>query len=113
MLQSKALGVGEEPLHVKAFDLYSQGKSPVEVLKVLRLSEIETTKYYMEYLRLTRLPGLSLTYEKLGSVHAVSFFAKLSNIAVAEGLTVEEVIRLLKIVEHNPLSYCHCSLPEY
>jgi hypothetical protein len=102
----------EEPLHVKAFDLYSQGKSPVEVLKVLRLSETETTKYYMEYLRLVRLPGLSLTYEKLGSVHAVSFFAKLSNIAVAEGLTVEEVIRLLKIVEHNPLSYVEVRIKE-
>ncbi len=102
----------EEPLHVKAFDLYSQGKSPVEVLKALRLSEAETTKYYMQYLRLVRLPRLSLTYEKLGSVHAVSIFAKLSNIAVAEGLTVEEVIRLLKIVERNSLSYVEVRIKE-
>jgi hypothetical protein len=93
----------EEPLNAKAYRLFSQGKSPLQVLEELRISETETTKYYMEYLRLSQLPGLSLTFKELGSVRAVSFFAKLSNIAVAEGLTVEEVIRLLRIVKNNPL----------
>ena len=68
-----------------------------------RLSETETTKYYMEYLRLVQLPGLSLTFRELGSARAVSYFSKLSNIATAQQLTVEEVIRLLKIVKNNPL----------
>jgi hypothetical protein len=93
----------EEPLNVKATNLYSQGKSPLEVLKELKISETETTKYYMEYLRLRRLPGLSLTFEKLGSVRAICLFAKLSNIAVAEGLKVEELIDLLRFVKNNPL----------
>ena len=71
----------EEPLNVKAYRLFSQGKNPVEVLKELRLSETDATKYYMEYLRLSQLPGLSLTFKELGSVRAVSYFSKLSNIA--------------------------------
>ena len=52
----------EEPLNAKAYRLFAQGKSPLEVLKELRLSEIETTKYYMKYLKLVQLPGLSLTF---------------------------------------------------
>ena len=48
----------EEPLNAKAYRLFSQGKNPVEVLKELRLSETDATKYYMEYLRLSQLPGL-------------------------------------------------------
>jgi hypothetical protein len=99
-------------MNAKACHLYSLGKSPLEVLKELRLSETETTKYYMEYLRLTRLPGLSLDFQKLGSVRAVSYFSKLSNIAVAEQLTVEEVIRLLRIVKNNPLWYVEARIEE-
>ena len=62
----------EEPLNAKAYRLFAQGKSPVEVLKELRLSETETTIYYMEYLRLMQLPGLPLTFKELGSGRAVS-----------------------------------------
>jgi hypothetical protein len=102
----------EEPMNAKACHLYSQGKSPVEVLKELRLSEIDATKYYMEYMRLVQLPGLSLTFKELGSVRAVSYFSKLSNIAAAEQLTVEEVIRLLRIVKSNPLAYVEARIEE-
>lgn len=82
----------EESLNVKAYSLFGQGKRPVEVLKELRLSETETTKCYMEYLRRVQLPGLSLTFKELGSARAISYFSKLSNNAAAEQLTVEEVI---------------------
>lgn len=99
-------------MNTKACHLYSQGKSPVEVLRELKLSETETTKYYMEYLRLMRLPGLSLTFKELGSARAVSYFAKLSNIAAAEQITVEEVILLLRIVKNNPLTYVEARIEE-
>jgi hypothetical protein len=102
----------EEPLNVKAYRLFSQGKSPLEVLKELRISETDATKYYMEYLRLSQLPGLSLTFKELGSVRAVSYFSKLSNIAAAEQLTVEEVIRLLRIVKNNPLFHVEARIEE-
>ena len=102
----------EEPLNAKAYRLFSQGKSPLEVLKELKLSEIETTKYYMEYLKLVELPGLSLTFKELGSARAISYFSKLSNIAAAEQLTVEEVILLLKIVKNNPLFHVEARIEE-
>jgi hypothetical protein len=47
--------------------------------------------------------SVTWTFKELGSVRAVSYFSKLSNIAAAEQLTVEEVIRLLRIVKNNPL----------
>ena len=97
---------------MKTYSLFAQGKRPVEVLKELRLSETETTKYYMEYLRLVQLPGLPLTFKELGSARAVSYFSKLSNIATAQQLTVEEVIRLLRIVKYNPLSYVEARIEE-
>ena len=99
-------------MNAKAYRLFSQGKNPVEVLKELRLSETDTTKYYMEYLRLSQLPGLSLTFKELGSARAVSYFSKLSNIAAAEQPTVEEVIRLLKIVKNNPLFHVEARIEE-
>ena len=102
----------EEPLNAKAYRLFAQGKSALEVLKELRLSEIETTKYYMELLKLVQLPGLSLTFKELGSARAISYFSKLSNIAAAEQLTVEEVIRLLKIVKNNPLFHVEARIEE-
>ena len=102
----------EEPLNAKAYRLFAQEKPPLEVLKELRLSETETTKYYMEYLRLVQLPGLTLTLKELGSARAISYFSKLSNIAAAEQLTVEEVIRLLRIVKNNPLFYVEARIEE-
>ena len=66
----------------------------------------------MEYLRLVQLPGLPLTFKELGSTRAVSYFSKLSNIAVAEQLTVEEVIRLLRIVKNNALWYVEARIEE-
>jgi hypothetical protein len=50
------------------YRLFAQGKSPVEVLKELRLSETDATNYYMEYLRLSQLPGLSLTFKELSNL---------------------------------------------
>jgi hypothetical protein len=60
----------KEHSNANAYRLYAQGKDPAEVLGQLRLSEIETTKYYMECLRLMQLPGLSLTFKELGSTRA-------------------------------------------
>ena len=82
-------------MNAKAYRLFAQGKSPVEVLKELRLSETETTKYYMEYLRLMQLPDLPLTFKELGSGRAVSYFAKLSNVtaAILKAATIATAIK--------------------
>lgn len=100
------------PLNTKGYILFSEGKSLLEVALKLKLSEEDAAKYYMEYLRLVRLLGLSLTFKELGSARGVSYFSKLSNIATAEQLTVEEVIHLLWIVKNNPLWYVEARIEE-
>jgi hypothetical protein len=40
----------------------------------------------------------------LGNVRAVNYFLKLSNLALTEGLTTEEVVQLLNIVGYNSLT---------
>src|SRR5215212_958769 len=46
----------EPPVNVKAYELFTKGLTPLQVVSELKLSEAEATKYYVEYLRLKRLP---------------------------------------------------------
>jgi hypothetical protein len=50
------------------------------------------------------LEMLPRTLKILGNVKAINYFLKLSNLALAEGLTTEEVVQLLNIVRYDPLS---------
>ena len=49
----------------KAYNLYDEGKKPVEVAIELGLSEKEVTRYYTEYWRLKRLYELPSIYKEL------------------------------------------------
>lgn len=92
------------PLHARAYQLYSRGMSPLQVTIELGILELEATKFFIEYLRLKELPELPDVFRELGSAKAISYFMKLSNKAIAERLTIKEVVRLLNIVQYNPLS---------
>lgn len=92
------------PLHARAYQLFSKGMSPLQVAIELGILESEATKYFIEYLRLKELPELPDVFRELGSAKAISYFLKLSNKAIAGKLTIKEVVRLLNIVQYNPLS---------
>ena len=55
----------EPPINVKAYELFTKGLTPLQVALELKLSEVDATRYYEEYLRLKRLPNLGYLLERL------------------------------------------------
>ena len=87
----------EPPVNVKAYELFTKGLTPLQVVSELKLSEAEATKYYVEYLRLKRLPNLAYLLERLRVPEKISAFIELTNLALAEHITANEVLQLLKM----------------
>jgi hypothetical protein len=85
------------PLNTKAYSLFSEGKSLLEVAIKLKLSEEDATKFHLEFLRLSQLPKLPFIYEKLRGPHGISYLLELSKLALAEKMTPKQVLNLLKM----------------
>ena len=55
----------------KAYKLFSDGKSPVDVAITLNLRQAEVTEFYREYWNLKQLYDLSRVYEEIkGDIHS-------------------------------------------
>jgi len=55
----------------KAYKLFSDGKSPVDVAITLNLRQAEVTEFYREYWKLKQLYDLSRVYEEIkGDIHS-------------------------------------------
>ena len=53
-------------LSSKAYKLFSEGKTPIQVSITLNLGQPEVTKLYKEYLKLDQLDKLYSVYTELG-----------------------------------------------
>ena len=51
-------------LSTQAYNLFLQGKTPVQVAIALNIREPEATQYYKEYWKLTQLHSLNWVYEQ-------------------------------------------------
>jgi predicted DNA-binding protein YlxM (UPF0122 family) len=89
----------QEWMSSKAYKLYSEGKRPVEVAIALNLREPEATKFYREYWKLKRLHRLNLVYEKIGD--DITYFLKLYKLSKKEGVCIEQVVKLLQLVDED------------
>ena len=87
----------EPPVSVKAYELFVKGSTPLEVVTELNLSEEDTTRYYVEYLRLKKLPNLGSLLERLRVPEKISAFIDLTNLALAQHMRASHVIQLLKM----------------
>ena len=86
----------------QACRLFSKGKTPIDVAIALNLSEVETTKYYEEYLNLKQMHGLKMIYEEIGD--DVVHFLKLCKLSRDAHMKPEHVVRLLQMSnEYLPL----------
>jgi hypothetical protein len=56
----------DQELSSKAYQLFSEGKTPGQVAIILKLREPEVTKLYREYLKLQGLHKVNLIYEEIG-----------------------------------------------
>ena len=68
----------------KAYELFSEGKRPVEVATILNLREPEVTKLYREYWRLKRLHILNSIYKETNG--KLSSFLKLYRLMKEKGM---------------------------
>ena len=49
-------------LSIQAYNLFSDGKSPIQVAVALNLKESEITRFYKEYCKLNQMNGLNMVY---------------------------------------------------
>jgi hypothetical protein len=93
----------EPHINVKAYELFANGLTPVQVASELKLSEEDTTRYYTEYLRLKQLPNLGSLLERLRVPEKISTFIELTDLALAEHLRASQVLQLLKMA-NSPIN---------
>jgi predicted transcriptional regulator len=86
-------------LPAQAYELFSQGKTPVEVAIELDLSESRVTKYYKEYWKLKGLYKLNIIHDEIKD--DVTYFVKLYRVSKAAGMSVEHVVNLLSIANND------------
>jgi hypothetical protein len=85
-------------LSAKAYRLFSDRKTPLEVAIALNLKESEATKYYREYWRLKQLHNLNMVYEETkGDIEP---FLKLYKLAKRKGIGVQ-VVDALNIANND------------
>jgi hypothetical protein len=90
----------QEEKSSKAYKLFSEGKTPVQVAIALNLGQPEVTKLYREYWKLKRLHKLNSVYEELGD-DGIRDFLKLHELSKKEGITREQVIKLLQLADET------------
>jgi DNA repair exonuclease SbcCD ATPase subunit len=85
-------------LSVQAYDLFSQGKTPLQVSVILHIGATEVTHYYTQYLSLVRLDDITKIYLEFKG--DVSYFVKLCKEAKEAKMGIPQVINLLRIANN-------------
>jgi predicted transcriptional regulator len=83
----------------QAYELFSQGKNPLQVAIELNLKESDVTEYYKEYWKLNDLYKLNQVHDEIKD--DISYFLELYRSSNAAGMSVDRVIRLLEIANDN------------
>jgi predicted transcriptional regulator len=84
----------------RAYQMFVEGKTPIEVAVALNLREKEANDFYREYWNLSGMYYMNQIHEeiqKAGFLSIVELYRQMK----AEGLKVEHVIRLLKIANND------------
>ncbi|HEY7081637.1 MAG TPA: hypothetical protein VH500_18240, partial [Nitrososphaeraceae archaeon] len=85
----------------QAYKLYSEGKTPIEVAIILNIREPESTQFNLEYWKLSQLDNLNRIYQETNG--NISPLVELHRQTRAAGLTMEHVIRLLRMANNDLL----------
>jgi hypothetical protein len=83
----------------RAYKLFSEGKTPVQVAIELNLRESEVNGLCREYWNLVQLDNLNKIYKEIG--HDIWFLVELYRLAKAGGFRVGHVVRLLRIANND------------
>jgi hypothetical protein len=86
-------------LSTQAYQLFSKGKTPIQVSIELNLRESEATEFYKEYWNLKQLHNLKMVYEEIKD--DIGFFVELYKLAKAKGMGVQQVVDILAIANND------------
>jgi len=82
----------------RAYDLFHQGRTPMEVAIELKLREPEVTEYYKEYWKLKNLGELYQIYEEIKP--DIRYLVEMFRSAKTAGMQIHHVIELLRIANN-------------
>ena len=86
-------------LSTKAYELFSQGKKPLQVAIALNIRQSEATKYYREYWKLQGLHKLDFIYIKTNG--KLGPFLKLYRLMKEKGMSIDQVANAVDIAIHK------------
>src|SRR5215207_1290020 len=84
--------------NVKAYKLFDEGKSPLEVAAELNLPGPQVQQYYVEYWNLRRMYKLVTVYQEIQD--SMGYFLKLFRLGKKERPTPEQIINLIKMADN-------------
>jgi hypothetical protein len=89
-----------QELSSKAYELFSQGKKPLQVAVALNIRQSEATKYYREYWKLRGLHKLNAIYIKTnGKIWPLWKLYK--ELIKKRGMSIEELVNVVEIAIHK------------
>jgi hypothetical protein len=83
----------------KAYKLFTEGKTPIDIAIELNLKESDASKVCKEYWNLKQLQNLNMVYEEIND--DIAYFLKLYKLAKAKGMRVQQVVDSLTIANNN------------
>jgi hypothetical protein len=83
--------------NVKAYKLFDEGKSPLEVAAELNLPGPQVQQYYVEYWNLRKMHRLVAIYPEIQD--SMGYFLKLFRLGKEQGVTPEQIIKLVQMAD--------------
>ena len=85
----------------KAYAMFSEGKSQIQIAIALNLREAEVTKFYTEFCNLNNFRALGQVYNEIKG--DIAYFLELYRLTKAAGMNSQDIKRILEIA-HRDLS---------
>ena len=89
----------DPPLNIKAYKLFSEGKSLVDVTVALKLTSQQAHQFHIEFWKLMQMHQLFVIYQE--NKNSIGYFLKLVRLGKKEGITPEQIIDLLKMADNT------------
>src|SRR5918992_5263972 len=86
----------------QAYQLFSEGKTPLQVAIILQQEADKVNEYHKEYLKLVHRDNLNQIYEEIGD-DDIEPFVKLYKSAKDAGMNAQHVVKLLEIANNHDL----------
>jgi hypothetical protein len=83
--------------NVKAYSLFDEGKSPLEVAAELNLPGPQIQQFYIEYLNMMRMHKLVTIYQEIQD--SMGYFLKLFRLGKENGVTPEQIMNLVQMAD--------------